>query len=260
MNIQRINTEITRAVARFWELRDGGNGVRAGKTLDLFAQIVSRVVHESGLPNATLELGGKAGSLPGYFRPHKAWDIIVRNGSALVAAIEFKSQVGSIGKNVNNRTEEVIGSGLDLVTALEEGALQHACTDNVIRPFIGYLMVVEDGPETRETPAINMTYFPAMEVFLRQNGAADDLLRENYQPDATGKYPKIFGVSYLERYNILCKRLMDKRLYDAAALLTVDSNPQRLGEYRALSPDTSFLTFLTKLANHCDSTRTILEQ
>ena len=61
-----------------------------------------------------------ASQLPGYFRPHKSWDLVAISNGRLIAAIELKSQVGSIGNNFNNRTEEVLGSGVDLHTAIEE--------------------------------------------------------------------------------------------------------------------------------------------
>jgi len=48
--------------------------------------------------------------LPGYYRPEKKWDLIVVSEGQLVTAIEFKSMVGSFGKNINNRVEEAIGT------------------------------------------------------------------------------------------------------------------------------------------------------
>lgn len=60
--------------------------------------------------------------LPGYFRPNKKWDLLVVDKNELVIAIEFKSQVGpSFGNNFNNRTEEAMGTALDIWTAYREG-------------------------------------------------------------------------------------------------------------------------------------------
>ena len=78
--------------------------------------------------------------LPGYFRPNKKWDLLVVDRKELVLAIEFKSQVGpSFGNNFNNRTEEAMGTALDLWTAYREGVFgaQKA-------PWLGYFMVLED--------------------------------------------------------------------------------------------------------------------
>ena len=56
--------------------------------------------------------------LPGFFRPTKEWDLVVVKNGHLIAAIEAKSQVGpSFGNNFNNRTEEAMGSALDIWTA-----------------------------------------------------------------------------------------------------------------------------------------------
>jgi len=56
-------------------------------------------------------------------------------GRQAVAAIEFKSQVGSFGNNYNNRTEEAIGSASDIWGAYREGAFKPSA-----RPWLGYLM------------------------------------------------------------------------------------------------------------------------
>ena len=59
---------------------------------------------------------------PGYFRATKKWDLIVVSNGALVLAMEFKSQARkSIGNNVNNRSEEAVGSAKDIWTAFREG-------------------------------------------------------------------------------------------------------------------------------------------
>ena len=53
--------------------------------------------------------------LPGFFRPTKEWDLLVVKDGHLIAVIEAKSQVGpSLGNNFNNRTEEAMGSAIDL--------------------------------------------------------------------------------------------------------------------------------------------------
>ena len=53
--------------------------------------------------------------LPGYYRATKKWDLIAVSQGQLVLAMEFKSQTGkSIGNNINNRTEEAVGSAKDI--------------------------------------------------------------------------------------------------------------------------------------------------
>lgn len=238
-----MDTQIKKAVKKFWTTRSGGEGVLAGKTLDGFVELFENVIKDSGLLNIKIHTGKNTSQLPGYFRPHKSWDIVAISEGQLIAAIELKSQVGSIGNNFNNRTEEVLGSGIDLHTAIEEQAFG---IGNEI--FTGYMILVEDSHNSRKPPTISMDYFPVMQGFL-----ADESIRETtYKPNSeTGKYPNVLGISYLERYDLLCKRLMHKYIYTAAALIISDESNAIKGGYRHLTPQTSIETFITKLEHHC---------
>src|SRR5471030_2748197 len=76
------------------------------------------------------------------YRPEKKWDLIVISNKQLVCVMEFKSQVGpSFGNNFNNRTEEAIGSATDIWAAYREGAFKPSS-----RPWLGYLMLLEEAP------------------------------------------------------------------------------------------------------------------
>ncbi len=100
-------------------------------------------------------------TLPGYFRPTKLWDLLVIYKGELIAAIELKSQVGpSFGNNFNNRTEESIGTAHDLWTAFREEAF-----GKQPRPFVGWLMMVEDAPESRRPVRDSSPHFPVFEEF-----------------------------------------------------------------------------------------------
>ena len=78
--------------------------------------------------------------LPGWFRAEKKWDLVIVHESELIAAVEFKSQIGpSFGNNFNNRTEEALGSATDIWAAYREGAFKPSS-----RPYLGYLMLLED--------------------------------------------------------------------------------------------------------------------
>ncbi|EKZ9056766.1 hypothetical protein RFA45_003221 [Vibrio vulnificus] len=234
-----MKQNIIEATKKFWQVREN-QGVRSGKTLDGFLEVIADVVNASGLRNVSICTGKNDSQLPGYFRPHKAWDVVILSDNKLVAAIELKSQIGSIGNNYNNRTEEVLGSGIDLYTAVQECAF-----GDDAEIFRGYLILVEDSDVTRRNARINMSRFPVMHGFL-----ADEGKRDEYRPDSDGSYAPIPGVSYLERYDILCKRLVLKGLYNATALVIVDN--VNIGNYRDLSPQTSIDSFLTKLKNHCE--------
>lgn len=91
--------------------------------MDGFISLVTDIVRANGLGQATIHRKRNVVVLPGYFRPTKLWDPLIVNEGRLIAALEFKSQVGpSFGNNLNNRAEEAIGSAHDLWTAYREGA------------------------------------------------------------------------------------------------------------------------------------------
>jgi len=72
--------------------------------------LVGSLFVQAGLPEDSIFLEPY---LPGYYRVRKKWDMAVIYKGALVGAVEFKSQVGSVGKNINNRFEEALGTASD---------------------------------------------------------------------------------------------------------------------------------------------------
>lgn len=195
-------------------------GVTAGKNMDGFIALVIALVKANGLAHAQIHQRRAVLTLPGYFRPSKLWDLLVIHKGQLIAAIELKSQVGpSFGNNFNNRAEEAIGTAHDLWTAYREGAFGQQS-----RPFIGWLMLVEDAPASRSPVRDRSPHFPVLKAFD--------------------------GASYLRRYDLLCQRLMQERLYSAAALMASPRDAARTGSYSALSDMTSFKTFVSSLAGH----------
>jgi type II restriction enzyme len=195
-------------------------GVTSGKNMDGFLALMLEIVKANGLSDAEIIRNRTMLTLPGYFRPTKLWDLLVIYKGKLIAAIELKSQVGpSFGNNFNNRTEEAIGTAHDLWTAYREGAFGQQP-----RPFVGWLMMVEDAPKSR-TPVRDLSpHFPVFEEFK--------------------------GASYLQRYDLLCRRLVQEQLYTTAAVITAPRNAADTGEFAELSPMTSLRTFVTALAGH----------
>ena len=85
--------------------------------MDGFIDLFTELITQAGILERYI-FRKKAVELPGFFRPTKEWDLLVVREHTLIAAIEAKSQVGpSFGNNFNNRTEEAMGSALDLWTA-----------------------------------------------------------------------------------------------------------------------------------------------
>jgi hypothetical protein len=193
-----------RAVRTYWEVRmrqkrsqeeKGGQDVgtrgevTGGKHMDALAEAFV----DAGFSAKTIYKAKKV-ELPGYLRPSKKWDLVVMHEDQLAAAIEFKSQVGSFGKNANNRTEEVIGSATDFWLAYENGLLGET------RPWLGYFLMLEEHAESAKPVVTRDLDFPIEALFTDS--------------------------SYKLRYEILCRRMVEEGLYDAACLVTSSADPQ----------------------------------
>lgn len=215
-----------REVARKKQIESGNAdhgeraGVTAGKNMDGFIALILDVISANGLAHAGTHQKRAVLTLPGFFRPTKLWDLLVIHKGELVAAIELKSQVGpSFGNNFNNRAEEAIGTAHDFWTAYREGAFGRQP-----RPFVGWLMLVEDAHKSRSSVMDRSPHFPVLEEFK--------------------------GASYLQRYDLLCQKLMQERLYATASVIASSRNAASDGSHSCLSPMTSLKTFITSLAGH----------
>lgn len=195
-------------------------GVTAGKNMDGFLALVLDVIKANGLADAEIYQNRAMLTLPGYFRPTKLWDLLVIYKGELIAAIELKSQVGpSFGNNFNNRTEEAIGTAHDLWTAYREDAF-----GKQPRPFVGWLIMVEDAPKSRSSVRVTSPHFPVFEEFK--------------------------GASYLKRYDLLCQRLIQEQLYTSATVIAAERSAVESGDFVQLSPMTSLKAFVTALAGN----------
>ena len=204
-------------------------GVTAGKNMDGFLALVIDIIKANGLDHAEIYQNRTMLTLPGYFRPTKLWDLLVIYKGELIAAIELKSQVGpSFGNNFNNRTEEAIGTAHDLWTAYREEAF-----GKQPRPFVGWLMMVEDAPESRRPVRDSSPHFPVFEEFK--------------------------GASYLKRYDLLCQRLVQEQLYTTATVIAAERSAVNTGDFTNLSDMTNVKSFITSLAGHIASTAARLE-
>lgn len=235
LNLANYQKKATESVKAFWGNRDaalqkqieagnvdaGSRGaVTAGKNMDGFLALMIDLVKANGLKQATVIREGRIPlTLPGYFRPTKMWDMVVIHDNRLVAALELKSQVGSFGNNFNNRTEEAIGTAQDLWTAFREGSFGEAP-----RPFVGWLMLVEDAPESRRPIRDRCEHFAVR--------------------------PEFQGASYIERYNLLCKKLVQEQLYTSTAVLASQRTASKTGKFSDVSEMTSLKNFVTSFAGH----------
>lgn len=233
INISAYERLTPQAVIRFWVERnraakaqaergasDAGNrsAVTAGKNLDGFVEMVKQVIVDNGLRDFEVFSEGRSKmNVPGFYRPTKNWDLIIVSRQQLVAAIEFKSQVGSLGNNFNNRVEEALGNSADLLRAFREGVFGVSS-----RPFLGFFFVLEDTPDSQAAVRIQSPHFQVLAEFP--------------------------GTSYAERYRILCQKLVRESMYDAASLILTDPQTGPSGNFRTLSVDTSGERFVSLLA------------
>lgn len=238
MSLQLIDYEdrAREAVKLFWGNRhaaiekqiasgkqDAGTrgAVTAGKNMDGFVALAEKLVRSNGLENARVCLNKGVLTLPGFFRPTKLWDMLVMHRGQLIAALEFKSQVGpSFGNNFNNRAKEAVGTAHDLWTAYREGAFGK----DVSRPFLGWVMLVEDCAASRASVRDAEPHFPVFSEFKR--------------------------ASYVARYDLLCKKLVQENLYTSSSFLLSPRTAVKDGEYCHMSDLTSLKTFVTEFAGH----------
>jgi hypothetical protein len=184
--------------------------------MDGFVRVVRELLIAAKVPEACIA-ANKQVELPGWFRAEKKWDLVIVHERELLAALEFKSQIGpSFGNNFNNRTEEALGSATDVWAAYREGAFKPSS-----RPFLGYLMLLEDCARSRAPVDVRAPHFPV--------------------------FPEFVGASYRDRYRSLVEKLVRERLYDSACLILSDAEKGLAGKYTEPNPELTFIKFVTPL-------------
>ena len=228
---RRLKAELSKAVAYYWSTRlkqtekqassgrkDQGarSAVTGGAQMDGLVDLISGLLIEAGVRkehifrDASLEL-------PGFFRPTKEWDLLVVKDGQLVIALEAKSQVGpSFGNNFNNRTEEAMGSALDLWTAYREGAY-----NKTIKPWLGYFFMLEDCPASQSAVKVREPHFKV--------------------------FPEFRNSSYAKRYELFCRKLVRERHYNVAAFLMSDKETGVQGKFKEPAEDLKFELFAKSL-------------
>jgi hypothetical protein len=195
------------------------SAVTGGAQMDGFIELLTKLVIEAGIDRGHIYYRDSL-ELPGYFRPSKRWDFLVVVKGQLVAALEAKSQVGpSFGNNFNNRTEEAMGSALDLWTAFREKAFGSA-----VRPWIGYMFLLEESKRSTAPVAVKQPHFKV--------------------------FPEFENSSYAKRYELFCRRLVLERHYDSAAFLLSNAEKGMNGDYVEPAADLTFQSFANSLVAH----------
>jgi hypothetical protein len=226
-----------KAVAHYWQTRsaqrkkqeqtgkaDQGlrSAVTGGAQMDGFIDLFTELITQAGISHQYI-YRKKAVELPGFFRPTKEWDLLVVRDRTLIAAIEAKSQVGpSFGNNFNNRTEEAMGSALDLWTAFREQAYLASP-----QPFLGYFFMLEDCEASNRPVNVQESHFKV--------------------------FPEFVGASYMRRYELFCRKLVLERHYTAAAFITSSGQDGLNGVFKTPADDLSIERFAKILVAHVAS-------
>ncbi len=241
-----IDKRLKEAVQSYWDARAGNREKQAksgkidagtrgevtgGTQMGALEALVADILCDVGLERLDVHTR-TALELPGYFRASKKWDLIVVSERQLVLAMEIKSQAGSsIGNNVNNRSEEAVGSAKDIWTAYREGRF-----GNAPAPFLGYFFLLEDRASVKTPVANKEPHF-----------AVDAAFRGQARPSQGGK-ERYLGVPYCARYELLCRRLVLERLYNAACFLMATNSKNT--ELTEPAEDLTFRRFAAALRGH----------
>ncbi|MCQ1537475.1 hypothetical protein FTO68_00500 [Methanocalculus taiwanensis] len=118
---------------------------------------------------------------------------------------------------MNNRTEELVGSAVDLWTAYREGAFRTSPP-----PWLGCLILLEDCRDSQRGIQIREPHF---EVF-----------------------PEFKGASYIERYHQACTKLLRERIYSGVCYITARKDMK--GHYTEPDTELSGERFLRSLTSH----------
>jgi hypothetical protein len=205
--------------------------VTGGTQMGALEVLVADILCDAGLKRFDVRTR-TALELPGYFRATKKWDLIVVSEDKLVLAMEFKSQAGkSIGNNINNRSEEAVGSAKDIWIAYREGRFGDSPA-----PFLGYFFLLEDHDKVR-TPVGNK------EPYFR----VDPVFRGEAKTGEKGGI-RYLGVPYSKRYELLCRRLVLERLYTSACfIMATNSKNSKISQP---ADDLTFQRFVAALRGH----------
>lgn len=232
--LRNLPAVTAKAVSHYWHTRssqrkrqeqagraDQGlrSAVTGGAHMDGFIDLFTEIVTKTGIPQRYV-FRKKTVELPWFFRPTKEWDLLVVRDKTLIAVIEAKSQVGpSFGNNFNNRTEEAIGSALDLWTAFRDRAYLDSP-----QPFLGYFFMLEDCEASRRAVGVQEPHFRV--------------------------FPDFVGASYARRYELFCRKLVLERHYTASAFITSNSQDGLNGTFTTPADDLSVERFAKVLISH----------
>ena len=109
-----------------------------------------------------------------------------------------------------------MGSALDLWTAFRKGAF-----NKTVQPWLGYLFLLEDCPQSRKPVKAREPHFSV--------------------------FPEFKDASYAKRYELFCRKLVRERHYSVSAFLMSDRVSGAKGRYQEPAEDLAFELFARSL-------------
>jgi hypothetical protein len=231
LNINDLQGRLKKAIVFYWQTRDdqskkqkyqgtsdqgARSAVTGGVQMDGIINLLTEIISETGISSDCI-FHNQFLQLPGFFRPTKEWDLLVVKKGQLLLALEAKSQVGpSFGNNFNNRTEEAMGSALDLWTAYREGAF-----NSTIKPWLGYFFMLEDCENSNRPVKVQEPHFKV--------------------------FPEFVNASYAKRYELFCRKLVRERHYTSSSFLLSSKTSGIKGEYKEPADDLNFEMFVRSM-------------
>ncbi len=236
--LKNLDGKISKAVAHYWKTRssqrrkqeqtgkaDQGlrSAVTGGAQMDGFIDLFSELIIQAGIPEQ-YPFQKKGRFTAWLFQTYQGMGSPGCSANkTLIAAIEAKSQVGpSFGNNFNNRTEEAMGSALDLWTAFREQAYLESP-----QLFLGYFFMLEDCEASNRPVRVQEPHFKV--------------------------FPEFVGASYMRRYELFCRKLVLERHYTASAFITSSSQEGIKGVFKTPADDLSMDRFAKILTAHAES-------
>jgi hypothetical protein len=190
--------------------------VTGGQHLNALQLLLVEVLVDAGIPAHMVQV--KKRPVPGYFRRDKSWDIVVTIEGRVLAIIELKSIVGNKpGQNFNNRTDEALGQAMDVWKAVERDIIV-----SPLRPWLGYLMLIEDNDAWNRASKPRAAVWPAD--------------------------PAFDGSSAADRAAIFFDRMVRERLLDAACVMLANRST---GDVRYKQDSLSFQSFAAAMFGRC---------
>lgn len=189
LDVRRTQAETSVASGRGQEGRR--SAVTGGRHLSSVNQLVVDEILAAGATGLRIHLN-RGATLPGFYRATKSWDLVLTQDEMPLLAVEYKSMLGSEGKNLNNRADEIFGMAEDT---------RQAELNKLLPPQMrrAYIFVMADNPDTTKKVGVSRTL---------------------------GKTDSIFdGASYLARMAIMLRRMRETGLFHMTWAVAVREEP-----------------------------------